>query len=88
MVKFEKITRNVLIYLKERGYNILTSNNELIDSVIYWFPERIDNVRGYLRELNNLGYGPALSQPTLLHIEEALESMKEEELEGIVFILA
>ncbi len=74
------------MYLKGRGYNILTSNNELIDSVIYWFPERIDNIRGYMRELNNLGYEPPLNHPTLLRIEEALENMKEEELEGFVFI--
>ncbi|MBL1409050.1 hypothetical protein [Sphingobacterium faecale] len=87
MVKFEKLTRRVLVYLKKKGYNILTSNNELIDSVIYWFPERIDNTRVYMRDLNNLGYEPPLNQPTLLRIEEALEKVKEEELEGYVFIV-
>ncbi|ERJ57414.1 hypothetical protein [Sphingobacterium paucimobilis] len=87
MVKFEKVTRGVLMYLKKKGYNILTSNNEVIDSVIYWFPERIDSTRGYMRYLNNLGYEPPLSQPTLLRIEEALEKVKEEEeVEGYIFI--
>lgn len=85
MIQFEKVTLDILRHLKSRGYNVLTTNNRLTDCKVYWYPESIDSIAKYRFKLNDLGYNIALSLPTMLRIQYALDNMKEDELQGMVF---
>lgn len=86
MMQFEKVTHSLLQRLKSRGYNVLTSNNELVDYEIYWYPERVDSISNYIVQLIQHGYGPPLNRPMILWIEDALHNLREYELAGLVFV--
>jgi len=47
-MEFKKVTHVLLNKLKQKGYNALTSNNELSDRQIYWYSEEVDNVNHIL----------------------------------------
>jgi hypothetical protein len=52
IMRFEKLNHKNLIYLKSKGYNLLTSNNKLSNENVEWFPERIDNLCAHLSEFD------------------------------------
>ncbi|SKB40323.1 hypothetical protein SAMN05660841_00317 [Sphingobacterium nematocida] len=85
MIQFEKITHEILRVLKDKGYNVLTSNNRLTDPEIYWYPEQIISIAKYRYNLNDRGYKLALGHPVIVRIQYALDNMKEDELHGMVY---
>lgn len=85
MIQFEKITHEVLRILKDKGYNVLTSNNRVTDADIYWYPEQIISIAKYRYNLNDRGYKEALGHPVIVRIQYALDNMKEDELHGMVY---
>ncbi len=85
-MQFKKVTHSLLNELKQKGYNALTSNNELSDLQIYWYPEEVSNVNQYIVKLTNRGYVAPLNQPMILWIQDAIDNLSEYELAGIVFI--
>lgn len=85
-MQFKKVTHLLLNELKQKGYNALTSNNELSDQQIYWYPEAVDNVNQYIVKLTNRGYRAPLNQPMILWIQDAIDNLTDYELAGMVFI--
>ncbi|TDQ79721.1 hypothetical protein [Sphingobacterium yanglingense] len=85
MIQFEKITHEILRLLKNKGYNVLTSNNRITDTDIYWYPEQIISIAKYRYNLNDRGYKEALGHPVIVRIQYALDNMKEDELRGMVY---
>ncbi|WP_164112291.1 MULTISPECIES: hypothetical protein [Sphingobacterium] len=85
-MEFKKVTHVLLNKLKQKGYNALTSNNELSDRQIYWYPEEVDNVNQYIDKLTNRGYRAPLNQPMILWIQDAIDNLRDYELAGVVFI--
>lgn len=84
-MKFEKVTRLILNEPKQKGYNALTSTNELSDRQIYWYPEHVDNIDDYIIRLKEKGYGAPLDKPMILWIHDAILNLREYELSGIVY---
>lgn len=78
-MQFEKLTHTNLRKLKELGYNILSSNNNLADDTVIWYPERVEDVCEYVFEV-------ADQEPTLLVIQDALDNISEDDLIGNVLI--
>ncbi|WP_164112340.1 MULTISPECIES: hypothetical protein [Sphingobacterium] len=85
MIQFEKITHAILRVLKDKGYNVLTSNNRLTDPEIYWYPEQVISIAKYRFNLNDRGYKHALGHPVIVRIQYALDNMKDDELHGMVY---
>lgn len=85
-MEFKKVKHVLLNKLKQKGYNALTSNNELSDRQIYWYPEEVDNVNQYIDKLTNRGYRAPLNQPMILWIQDAIDNLRDYELAGVVFI--
>lgn len=81
-MEFVNISFEVLRKLKEQGYNILASNNDLYDEEVIWYPEKVDNVFEYLIGLDI--NGESNLEPNLLVIDDALLNINEQELRGIV----
>ena len=88
MIQFEKITHKILRILKEKGYNVLTSNNLRTDAEIYWYPEQILSIAKYRFNLNDRGYKLALATPMIIRIQYVLDNMKENELHGMVYTMS
>lgn len=86
MIQFEKITHEILRVLKQKGYNVLTSNNKLTDPEIYWYPEQVLSIAKYRYNLNDRGYREALAHPIIVRIQYALDNMTEHELHGMVYV--
>ncbi len=80
-MQFEKLSHEALRELIGRGYNILSSNDELWDKNVVWFPETVADVKDYLMQV-------ADEEATLLVIDDALNNLEEEELIGDVFMIS
>ena len=78
-MRFERLSHFQLKILKSRGFNILTSNNQLTDSNVIWFPEKVDDLGEYWMEVASV-------KPIMLIISDALDNVPEEHLIGEVFI--
>ena len=85
-MRFEKLTKSQLKILKSQGYTLLTSNQNLTDEKVYWFPERVADVMEYLLALDTSGKIVPFKEQNLLVIDDALENIREEDLKGEVFI--
>ena len=85
-MKFEKLTHFQLKILKSKGYNILTSNQNLTDEKVVWFPERVEDVMTYLLALDTSGKMVPFKEPNLMVIDDAIKNIREEDLIGEVFI--
>lgn len=81
-MKFTALNYKTLTTLKKRGYNILTSNNNLTDETVYWYPEKIQDLDNYLVGL----IPPPFQEPNLLVIDDALNNIDEQDLIGLVLI--
>lgn len=78
-MEFKKLTIETLKLLKSRGFNILTSNNQLTDTKVIWFPEKVDDINDYLMEV-------AGEEPTFIVIDDALSNVEEVYLYAEVFM--
>mgnify|MGYP000914722690 CR=1 FL=1 len=85
-MRFEKLTKSQLKILKSQGYTLLTSNQNLTDEKVYWFPERMADVMEYLLALDASGKIVPFKEQNLLVIDDAIENINEEDLIGEVFI--
>lgn len=85
-MRFEKLTKSQLKILKSQGYTLLTSNQNLTDEKVYWFPERVADVMEYLLALDTSGKFVPFKEQNLLVIDDAIENIREEDLKGEVFI--
>lgn len=80
-MQFEKLSHEALRELMSRGYNILSSNDELWAKKVVWFPETVTDIKDYLMQV-------ADEEATLLVIDDALNNLEEEELIGDVFMIS
>ncbi|TDQ79602.1 hypothetical protein [Sphingobacterium yanglingense] len=78
-MQFENVSKALLKELLSKGYNILTSNNMLSSDIVYWYPEKVEDVQQYIETNAN-------EEPTLLVIQDALENIREQDLVGLVFV--
>lgn len=79
-MKFVKITRSVLLSLKEQGYNVLTSVNTVDDESPTYMPKQVDNVWEYL---DNLQVDP-MQEPALIVIDDVLSI--DVDIPGVVWL--
>lgn len=81
-MRFEKLTHESLKTLLDQGYTVLTSNNNLSDDNVYWYPEVIEDLESYLFNIDNIPF----QEKSILVIQDALKSIEEADLFGQVFI--
>lgn len=82
-MEFVKLEKELLQKLRDRGYNVLVSNQPLNDDVlIYWYPERVDDVCEYVVGLD----GTPFNEPNILVIQDALDNIDEGDLVGMVWV--
>lgn len=79
-MKFVRITRSVLLSLKEQGYNVLTSVNTVDDESPTYMPKQVDNVWEYL---DNLQVDP-MQEPALIVIDDVLSI--DVDIPGVVWL--
>lgn len=79
-MKFVKITRAMLLSLKEQGYNVLTSVNTVDDENPTYMPRKVDNVWEYL---DNLHVRP-IEEPALIVIDDVLSV--DGDIPGVVWV--
>lgn len=84
-MRFEKLTHLQLKILKNKGFNILTSNNALTDEKVIWFPERVEDVCEFLISMDIKGITP-FEEPNILVIQDAIDNINNEDLIGEIFI--
>ncbi|KGE12462.1 hypothetical protein [Sphingobacterium deserti] len=84
---FVTLTRKVLIVLRDRGYNTLTSVSPLTEDDPVWYPQNID-----ITELMDLDsefmsrLSIPLHEPHFLLIDDAITDIYEDYLIGTVFL--
>lgn len=86
-MQFASLTRNVLIDLKCKGYNVLTSYHGVDIRNPTWQPMCVGNVDQFLLELKSNSKILPLKEPEVLIIEEALMHISDDELGGEVFVV-
>lgn len=85
-MQFENVSKRILKELLSKGYNILTSNESLSADVVYWYPEKVENVNDYLIHLDIIDAIEPLKEPNILVIQDALDNIEDEDLIGLIFI--
>jgi len=85
MVKFEKLTHALLRKLKASGFTILRSISDICDDDPTYIPERIEDVWGYLEDVD-IWTGGELKETNLLVIMDAIDNIDERDLRGVVLI--
>jgi hypothetical protein len=85
-MKFVPLSRVILLELKRNGYNILTSKNIVDDENLTWYPVTVSDVDDYLLHLDCSGSIVPMEESALLVIDDALDNINEELLQGEVFI--
>ncbi|WP_090602251.1 hypothetical protein [Parapedobacter koreensis] len=86
MVRFEKLTCELLQLLEAGGYTVLTSVSGLCDENPTYVPERITDLWGYLGSINVWSGGLSEKETNLLVIRDALENILPEDLRGVVLL--
>ncbi|SMG32535.1 hypothetical protein [Sphingobacterium psychroaquaticum] len=84
-MQFVQLSHKVLKQLKEKGYNILTSNNSVSDDNPVWYPEKVPDVWDYLIGLDVRRIS-VIKEPNILVIQDALDNICEEDLRGVVLV--
>jgi len=79
-MKFVKLDHQVLLSLKEQGYNVLTSVNTVDDENPTYMPRKVDNVWEYL---DNLHVRP-IEEPALIVIDDVLSV--DGDIPGVVWV--
>lgn len=79
-MKFVKLDHQVLLSLKEQGYNVLTSVNTVDDESPTYMPKKVDNVWEYL---DNLHVHP-MEEPALIVIDDVLSV--DGDIPGVVWV--
>lgn len=79
-MQFEKVSKRLLKELSAKGYNILTSNEQLSADMVYWYPEKVWDVQQYIESV-------AYDEPNILVIQDAIENIRDKDLIGLVFVL-
>jgi len=82
-MQFDRLNIRVLKKLKSSGFTILSSNNKIYEETVYWFPEKVHDLSGYLEEMES--NGEKIKDSSILVIEEALENIDQVHLFGYVF---
>ncbi len=86
-MKYVKLTYEVLLSLRERGYNILRSKSPLSSENPSWYPDTVDLMEFldiYSEELDEISMpGQELH---LLIIQDALDNINEKDLIGEVWV--
>lgn len=85
-MRFTSLSRPLLLDLKCRGYNLLTSYNSLDLSNSTWQPLRVHNVHEYLLQMNFNGSNTYLKKPTILVIDQVLKHIDDNQFGGEVFV--
>ncbi|MDH5826721.1 hypothetical protein [Sphingobacterium faecium] len=85
-MKFVSLTLTVLLDLKSKGYNILTSRNNVGDENPSYYPIKVPDVREYLLRLDCRAMIAAFQEPAILVIEDVLNISDDGTIEGQVFI--
>ncbi|MEN5380120.1 hypothetical protein [Sphingobacterium kitahiroshimense] len=85
-MKFVPLSTSILLHLKRNGYNILISKNTVYDENPTWYPLTVPDVDDYLFKLNYKGKMLPREEPALLVIDDVLNNIDEEQLQGEVFI--
>ncbi len=81
-MQFVRLTHSVLRDLKKQGYNILKSPVPIDNGNPSWYPEKVEDVWGYLDDLA----GVPFQEPNVLVIDDALQNIREEDLIGSVWV--
>lgn len=83
-MKFEKLTREILIKLKAEGYNLLIYNKKVSNLCVTWFPESIENIYDHIADLCNIG-AIIYEKPNILVIDDII-NISDDYLVGYVFV--
>ncbi|QBQ41097.1 hypothetical protein E2P86_07990 [Sphingobacterium psychroaquaticum] len=84
-MQFVRLSHKVLEQLKEKGYNILTSNNPVSHENPVWYPESVPDVWDYLIGLDVRKIS-VIKEPNILVIQDALDNIRDEDLRGVVLV--
>ncbi|MEN5085107.1 hypothetical protein ABE426_01420 [Sphingobacterium faecium] len=85
-MKFVPLSIVILLKVKRTGYNISTSKNTVDDENPTWYALTVADVNDYLLNLNCKGSIVRMEKSALLVINDALDNIDEEQLQGEVFI--
>jgi hypothetical protein len=77
-MQFVKLDTKILQRLSQQGYNILRSVNTVDDENPSWIPEKVDDVFGYILEMD--------SESALIVITDALLNIDPDDLKGVVLL--
>ena len=87
-MKFVKLTRSVLLSLKEQGYNVLRSNSPMTEENPTWIPDTYDLDKFFDLDSDEVAKrNIPLEESWLLLIDEGLKE-RDEDLFGDVMIEA
>lgn len=87
-MKFVKLTRSVLLSLKEQGYNVLRSNSPMTEENPTWIPDTFDLDKFFDLDSDEVAKrNIPLEETWLLLIDEGLKEL-DEDLFGDVIIEA
>ena len=87
-MKFVKLTRSVLLSLKEQGYNVLRSNSPMTEENPTWIPDTFDLDKFFDLDSDEVAKrNIPLEESWLLLIDEGLKE-RDEDLFGDVMIEA
>lgn len=81
-MEFVKLTHSVLLELKSKGFNVLTSVTKIDSEDPTYMPIKVDDIWAFLEALPSI----PLEEPHLLVIDEALNNIREEDLIGMVWV--
>jgi len=81
-MKFVKLDHQVLLSLKEQGYNVLTSVNTVDDDNPTYMPQKVGNLWDYLEGVPSV----PMQERALLVIDDAMQNIREEDLKGSVWV--
>lgn len=82
-MEFVQLTRFVLLALRSKGFNVLTSVNGVSHDDPTWIPARIEDIDAFLSE--KIEHTP-FQEKAILVIDDALENISEDQLIGMVWV--
>ncbi|WP_312189742.1 hypothetical protein [Sphingobacterium sp.] len=87
-MRFAKVNHSVLKELQRKGYNVLIAPADCEDTAnVTWKAIAVPNVFEWLVALDCEGITAVpFEEPNILVIQDALNNIKEEDLNGSVFI--
>lgn len=87
-MEFVQLNYAVLLQLKARGYNILTSTSSITSESPTWMPDEVDLVEFLALDTQDLSaHSVPMQELHLLLIDDALQHIAEEDLLGQVFMV-